>query len=114
MKKLLFIAASALFSSCKHSKHTYTKCIETTYNYNKEAVNKVVGNDIKEGEFTIEINAKSIRITDNTGKETVLNSDKGYLLTSKKSGDTLVVENLPTEKTPSDVLKFGTTYRFYN
>lgn len=114
MKKLLFIAASALFSSCKDSKPTYTKCIETTYNYNKEAVNKIVGNDTKAGEFTIEITAESIRIIDNTGKETVLNSDNGYSLTNQKSGDTLVVENLPTEKTPSEILKFGTTYKFYN
>ncbi|OWP76856.1 hypothetical protein [Flavobacterium oreochromis] len=114
MKKLLFIVASALFSSCKDSKPTYTKCVETTYNFNKEATNKVVGTDTKEGGFTVEISAESIKITDNTGKETVLNSDNGYSLTNKKSGDTLVIENLPTDNTPSEVLKFGTTYKFYN
>jgi hypothetical protein len=113
MKKILFIAASALFLSCNDSKPIYTKCIETTYNLNKEAINKIIEVNKKEGHFTVEVNADLIKITDDTGKETVLNNDKGYSLTSKKIGDTLVVENLPTETTPSEVLKYGSQYKFY-
>lgn len=112
MKKIL-LAISALFLSC-NSKPAFTKCIETTYNLNKEAKNRIVGSETKEGNYTIEVTEATIKITDNTGKETVLNNDNGYSLTNKKSGDTLVIENLPTENTPSEILKFGVEYKFYN
>lgn len=114
MKKILFLAASALFLSCNNSKPSYTKCIETTYNFNKEAKNRLIGSDNTEGIFAVEIIENTIKITNTTGKETVLNSDNGYSLTNKKSGDTLVIEHLPTEATPAETLKFGTTYKFYN
>ena len=114
MKKLLFITLSALFLSCTNSKPTYTKCIETTYNFHKEAANKVIGNENTEGSFTVEISNETIKIIDNKGKETLLKKDDGYSLINKKIGDTLIIENFPTENTPLEVLSYGTEYKFYN
>lgn len=114
MKKILFIAAKALFLSCNDSKTTYTKCTETTYNFHKEAANKVIESENTEGSFTVEISNEIIKITDNKGKETLLKKDDGYSLINKNNGDTLVIENFPTENTPLEVLSYGTEYKFYN
>lgn len=114
MKKVLFIAVSAMFLSCNESKPTYINCIETTYNLNKEAKEKVVGIDKTKGSFKVEITEGIIKITDDKSKETVLNNDNAYSLTNKKSGDTLIIEHIPTENTPAEILKFGSEYKFYN
>lgn len=114
MKKILFVAASALLLSCNNSKPTYTKCIETSYNLNKEAIDKVIGINKTEGGFTVEITKNIIKIIDNKGKETLLNDNNGYSVTNKMIGDTLVIQNLPTESTPLNILKYGNEYKFYN
>lgn len=114
MKKILFVPALALLLSCNNGKTTYTKCEQTTYNFNKEAANQLISAENKEGSFTVEVTGNSIKIIDNTGKEKVLKNDNGYSLINKKSGDTLIIENLPTQETPDNILKFGATYKFYN
>ncbi len=104
----------ALFLSCSNSEPTYTNCIQSTFNFNNEAANRLLESDKKEGRFTIELSSNLVKITDEKGNIKVLNTDKGYTVTNKKSGDTLVVEHLPTENTPSEILKFGSEYKFYN
>lgn len=113
MKKIILTVAlfTTLFS-CNDSKPTYTNCIETSYNFNKEANNRVLSIDTLKGNFAVEI-ANDIKIT-GFSKELILNTENEYSLTNKKSGDTLIIQNLPTENTPSNVLKFGTEYKFYN
>lgn len=114
MKKIAVLPILALLLSCNNTKQTYTRCIETTYNFHKEAINKVIGCDSTEGSFTVEITNDVIKIIDNKGKERLLNKNDGYSLINKKHGDTLVIENLPTENTPLEVLSYGFEYKFYN
>lgn len=111
MKKILILPIVAFFLSC-NSEPKYANCIETTFNLNKEAANKVVGIDITKGNYTIEI-ANEIKI--NGLKEAlILDQNNGYSVTNEMSGDTLIIKHLPTENTPSNVLKFGSEYKFYN
>lgn len=114
MKKILFLSTLASFLSCNNTKPTFLNCSETTYNYNKEAADRIIGTDIKKGSFSVEVSDTFVKIIDQNGKENVLKNDNGYSLTNKKVGDTLVIEHLPTEQTPEEILKFGTTYKFYN
>ncbi|WP_268848126.1 hypothetical protein [Flavobacterium aestivum] len=114
MKKILAISVTTLFLSCNNSGKTYTKCIETSYNLNKEAIDKVISVNKTDGGFTVEIVNNTIKIVDKNGKETLLNDDNGYSVANKMIGDTLVIESLPTEATPSNILKYGNEYKFYN
>lgn len=111
MKKLLILPLMAFFLSC-NSESKYTNCIETTFNLNKEAINKVVEIDTTKGNYTIEI-TNEIKIN-GFDKETILKEENGYSVTNKISGDTLTIQHLPTENTPSNVLKYGSEYKFYN
>lgn len=111
MKKILILPIVAFFLSC-NSEPKYANCIETTFNLNKEAANKVVGIETTKGNYTIEI-ANEIKIN-GFDEETILKEENGYSVTNEMSGDTLIIRYLPTENTPSDVLKFGSEYKFYN
>lgn len=114
MKKTLFISTMALLLSCSNSETKYTKCVETSFNFNKQSANKIVGTEKKEGSFKIELGNDLIKIIDEKGESREFNTNNGYSLTHKKSGDTLIIQNLPTESTPSEILKFGFEYKFYN
>jgi PDZ domain-containing secreted protein len=114
MRKTIILAAVIMFISCNNSANTYTKCIETSYNLNKETIDKVISINKTDGGFTVEILNNTIKIVDKNGKETLLNDDNGYSVTNKMIGDTLVIGYLPTENTPSNVLKYGSEYKFYN
>jgi hypothetical protein len=115
MKKISLLVALALFLSCNESKPIYSKCIEIGYNFNKEAANEIMSVDTLNGTFNVEISSELVKITDQNGKENVLkNNDTGFLVTNKMVGDTLVIQYFPTAKTPSNVLKFGSEYKFYN
>lgn len=111
MKKLLILPLMAFFLSC-NSEPKYTNCIETTFNLNKEAINKVVEIDTTKGNYTIEI-ANEIKIN-GFDEQIILNDEGSYQATNKMSGDTLIIQHLPTENTPSNVLKYGSEYKFYN
>jgi hypothetical protein len=111
MKKNLILPIVAFFLSC-NSEPKYTNCIETTFNLNQESVNKVVQSDTTKGNYTIEI-ANEIKIN-GFDKGILLNDQSGYSVTNKMSGDTLIIQHLPSKNTPSNVLKFGSEYKFYN
>ena len=111
MRKTLILPVIAFFLSCNKATE-YTNCTKTTFNLNQEAISKVIEIDTTKGNYTIEI-AKEIKIN-GFEKEIILNDEGGYLPTSKMSGDTLIIRHLPTENTPSDVLKYGSEYKFYN
>jgi hypothetical protein len=110
MKKILTLSIMACFLSCD-TESSYTKCIETTFNFNDEAKNKVVSVDTIEGNFTIKT-ASEVSII-GFDKEVVLDAKNGYLPKQERKGDTLIIQYFPTEYTPSNVLKFGTQYKFY-
>lgn len=111
MKKILILPIVAFFLSC-NSEPKYANCIETTFNFNKEAASKVVQIDTTKGNYTIEI-ANEIKIN-GLKEELILDQNNGYSVTNEMSGDTLIIKHLPTENTPSNVLKFGSEYKFYN
>ena len=111
MKRILPLSIIAFLYSC-NTESSYTKCIETTFNFNDEAKNKVVSVDTPEGNFTIKT-ASEISII-GFDKDVVLDTKNGYLPKQETKGDTLIIQYFPTEYTPSNVLKFGTEYKFYN
>lgn len=113
MKKIALLSFLASILSCNSNQPSYKKCTETTFNFNNQASSKVVSSDNKEGSFIVEQSENKITITDNLGKETVLTNDNGYSLTNEKVGDTLIIKYFPTDTTPSEILKFGTEYKFY-
>lgn len=114
MKKIALFSVLASILSCNSNQPSYKKCTETTFNFNKEASSQIVSSDNKDGEFVVNQSENKITIIDNLGKETVLTNDNGYSLTNEKVGDTLTIKYFPTDETPSEVLKFGTEYKFYN
>jgi len=111
MKKILALPLLAFLLSC-NSGTQYTNCTETTFNFNKEAANKVVGIETTKGNYTVET---ANGVTINGLKEAlILDENNGYSVINKMSGDTLIIQHFPTENTPSEVLKFGSEYKFYN
>jgi hypothetical protein len=110
MKKILTLAIVTCFLSCD-KEISYNKCIETTFNFNDETKNKVTSVDTVEGNFIIKT-ASEISII-GFDKKVVLNTKNGYLPSQEIKGDTLIIKYFPTEYTPSNVLKFGTEYKFY-
>lgn len=135
MKKILFTTlSSALFLSCTNSKPTYTKMIETSYNFNQNASNPIMSSDTLKGEYS-EVNKEGnififennsdfmINVSEgNTLLEVVESKTKGskfiiqngFEITNKKAGDTLIIQYLPTKDTPASVLKFGIEFKLYN
>lgn len=111
MKKILVLPILALLLSC-NSETQYTNCAQTTFNFNKEATSKWVETEKTKGTYLIEM-AKDVKIM-GLKEDLILDENNGYLVTNKMSGDTLIIQHFPTENTPSEVLKFGTEYKFYN
>ena len=111
MKKILALSITTLLLSC-NSGTQYTNCTETTFNFDKEAAKRVVETNTTKGTYTIET---ANEVTINGLKEAlVLDENNGYSVINKMSGDTLIIQHFPTENTPSNVLKFGSEYKFYN
>jgi hypothetical protein len=133
MKKILGLSITALLLSCSSSP-TYTKMVELSYNFNRNAANLIMESDTLKGDFTqvrdgkklfvndsngqfflkLSNNPNSIELIDNEGKGSKLEENRGFKITNKMVGDTLVIQYFPTESTPSSILKFGTEYKIYN
>lgn len=134
MKKILILPMMAFFLSCNNTKPTYTRMIETSYNFNESAANLIMETDTFSGEYSeikkdgntfIYENNTDFMINvsqDNTLLEVVESTTKGnkfllqngFEITNKKAGDTLIIQYFPTENTPSSVLKFGIEFKLYN
>lgn len=131
MKKVLALPLMALLLSCS-SKPNYTKMVETTYNFNNMAASLIMESDTivgsyieadKDGatfiyennsDFILKASTNSIEIMESKEKGNKLIEDRGFEITNKKVGDTLIIQYFPTESTPASVLKFGTEYKFFN
>lgn len=133
MKKILALSITALLSSCS-SNPDYTKMVELTYNFNNKAANLIMESDTLKDDFTqvkdgdklyvdasngqfflkLSNNPNTIEMLDNEGSGSKLEENRGFKITNKMVGDTLVIQYFPTESTPSSILKFGTEYKFYN
>lgn len=111
MKKILALPILAFLLSC-NSGTQYVNCTETSFNFNKDAMNEVVEVKKTKGNYTINSGTETNII--GFENETILKEDLGYSVTNKMNGDTLVIQHFPTENTPSNVLKYGTEYKFYN
>lgn len=133
MKKKHLLPIMGLIVSCS-SKPNYTKMVETTYNFNSSAVNLIIESDTTAGDF-IEVdkdgsifvfennsdfilkaskNPNQLEIVESKGNGSKWVEERGFEITSKKSGDTLIVHFFPTENTPAGIIKFGTEYKFFN
>lgn len=133
MKKTLILPIVAFFLSC-NSKPTYTKMVETTYNFNKMAGNAILKTDTIKSDFieadkngstfiyddngdyiiNVSANPNKIEIVESETKGSKWLEERGFKITNEKIGDTLVIRYFPTKNTPSNILKFGTEYKFYN
>jgi len=133
MKITAVIAILALLLSCT-PKPAYNKMVETTYNFNKSAVSLIISSDTSKAHY-IEVEKKSsififeknsdfifkvsknpsqIEIVDHKGNGSKWIEERGFKITSRKEGDTLIVEYFPTQSTAASILKFGTEYKFFN
>ncbi len=133
MKKTAALALATLLLSCT-SKPTYKKMVETTYNFNSSAVNFIMNSDTLKANF-IEVEKKGstfifdnksdfifkvskapnqIEIVESNGEGIKWVEDRGFKITHKKVGDTLIVHFFPTKNTPASIVKFGTEYKFFN
>jgi len=135
MKKLLVLPTLALIVSCS-SKPSYTKMVETTYNFNSSAVNLILESDsitsdfveIVKGDttFVMDLDGKfimkllknsvpnTIEMINTQGVGSKIVEERGFKISNKKVGDTLIIQYFPSKETPLNVLKFGTEYKFYN
>lgn len=130
MKKILALPILVLFAAC-NTQPNYTKMVERTYNFNKYAANIVMSSDTTSGSFIEADNNGGTMIYDNNS-DFILNASitslevatskttgnklvarNGFEITQEKIGDTLILKYFPTDKTPTNVLKFGTEYKFY-
>lgn len=144
MKKtfcILIASLSLAFVSCNSSteKCQYSNMISTTYNFNKNASSKIVSIDSLSGCFTagrkmngdklekvlIKNTKSDFEIIANFSpkkefevirgeKRNTIDEKNAYYLNVEIIKDTLLVEILPTEYTPDNILKFGTRYKFFN
>jgi len=132
VKKLLLLIAG-LFASCGKSECQYSKMTKITYNLNDNAAMQVVGTDNLQGCYTVtktngEANLNNsdkdfnIKITTNPnvfyisddGSKHVFKETDGFKLGNTMSGDTLILQCLPTAAMSSEFLRFGIVYKFYN
>lgn len=133
MKKTLALPLAALLLSCT-SKPSYKKMVETTYNFNKLAVNFVMSSDTvktdyieieKQGKififdnksdfiFKVSKNPNQIEIVKSNGEGFKWIEERGFKITHKKARDTLIVHFFPSDSTPASIVKFGTEYKFFN
>lgn len=132
MKKILTLSLTTLLLSCS-SNTDYTKMVELTYNFNNKAANLIMESDTLKGDFTqvkdseklsiidsngefflkLSDNPNSIEMIDKEGEGRKWEENRGFKITNKMVGDTLIIQYFPTESTPSSILKFGTEYKFY-
>lgn len=136
MKKvfLTLVPTFILVACTTQAPETYNTMEYTSYNLNPEAKELILKNEVtnasirlielsnsyvvkdSNSDFRIELdnNGQTGRITNTNGEKREWNGDKGYKIFRKNVADTLVVSYLPTDETPSSVLKFGGEYKFYN
>lgn len=132
MKKEALLPILAVLLSCS-SKPGYGKMVETTYNLNAGAVNRIMSSDTasadyitveKQGNififenthnsiFKVSKNPAKIEIIDAQDKTSTYMEERGYKITAKKNSDTLIIRFFPTGSTPASVFKFGIEYKFY-
>lgn len=132
MKITATLPLLGLLLSCT-SKPAYNKMVETTYNFNKSAASLIISSDTTKGyyieikkegsififennsDFIFKVSKKNsqIEIVESEGQGSKWIEDRGFKITSKKAGDTLIVHYFPTESTPASILKFGTEYKFF-
>ena len=132
MKKETLLPILAVIMSCS-SKPGYGKMVETTYNLNAGAVNRIMSSDTasadyitveKQGNififenthnsiFKVSKNPAKIEIIDAQDKTSTYMEERGYKITAKKNRDTLIIRFFPTRSTPASVFKFGIEYKFY-
>lgn len=133
MKKAVLISLVALLISC-HSNSKYNIMVENNYNLNKMAASLIfqsdttysgynvvekkastfIYDDKSDFIFKVSNNPSKIEIIDSRGEVIKWSEDRGYKITTSKSGDTLFVRYFPTPNTPKNIYKFGMEYKFYN
>lgn len=130
MKKTLALPILALLASCT-TQPNYTKMVVKSYNFNKYAANLVMSSDTTSGsyieadkdgtvfvyddntDFILNASDTTIEIAESKTKGNKWVEERGFEVTHKKKGDTLIIQYFPTDKTPDNVLKFGSEYKFY-
>ena len=131
-KKLPALLLLSLLISCT-SKYKYHKMVQTDYNLNSFRASEIIRSDTTAGNyietekkeslfifednsdfiFKVSKNPPQIDIVDREGNNSSFVEERGFEITSKKAGDTLIVRYFPTKSTPENILKFGAEYKFF-
>jgi len=118
---------------CCTPKPHYHAFVETAYNLNPSAVRLIMDSDTLKADFTavekkestfiyerksdfifkVSKNPNQIEMIDSKGDSSKWTEERGYRITSKKNGDTLIIRFFSTRDTPGSEFKFGTEYKFF-
>lgn len=132
MKKAVLTSLVVLLFSC-NSNSKYSTMVESTYNLNRMAASLILKSDTTRSAysavekkastfiydnksdfiFKVSDDPSKIEIIDSSGNLIKWSEERGYKITIRNSGDTLVVRFFPTANTPKFIYKFGMEYKFY-
>lgn len=132
MKNTAVLPLLALALSCA-PKPDYETMVETSYNFNRAAVKPITSSDttragylvveknestfifINKSDFILKYskNPNQIDMISAKGESFKWTEQRGYKISCKKIGDTLLVRFFPSKATPDSVFKFGLEYKFF-